>query len=130
MKVDTKALALHLFEQGVVTAQPDVASGRTKFWANFGPRRPTQVIVTDGAIKQHPNPDNIGVMEYKLADDATYVLVVEHDADSRHWIIIYAYFCHKHRLNTKKLKAELRTFHPHNLTPRELEQALSALSHD
>ena len=131
MKLDVKTLALDLFTQGLIVSQPDVATGRKRFWANFGPKEPTQILVTDGATRQHPNPDptRLGVMEYEVVDEPTYVLIVEHDEPNKAWVIIYAYFFKRRLLNTRRLKHELRMFKPANLSPERLEELLKNIPH-
>lgn len=123
------ALALDLFEQDVIRSQPDVATGRKRFWANFGPKEPMQIIVTDGELHLHVEPKRIGVVEYEVVGDPTYVLIVEHDEPNGQWVIVYAYFFKKHVLRTGKLKHEIRLFNSVNLSPEKLEALLNNIPH-
>jgi len=125
-RLDVNKLALLLFSEGIIP-QPNVGGHRKRFWAFFGHEHPTQIIVTDGATKQHPASNKIGVMEYRVVDDPTYVLIVERDEERARWVIRYAYFFHKHRLRADSLMYQLRLFSGVDLPPGLLESLFAAV---
>jgi|GEM_PF-6195564 len=119
-------LAGLLLERRIVQGV-EVATGRDRFWANFGQKQPMQIVVTDGALRQHPEPVHLGMMEYEIVNNPTYVLIVEYEVSMQRWMPVYVYFYKRHALHVKQFKHELRGFLGHMLEFKQDHKKLEEL---